>query len=66
MGNGVQLDETWTKRILDTVKGMEYGNVNIIVHAGKIVQIERTERKRFDTPALSPVRNPSGTLQKRG
>ncbi len=48
MGNPVQLDEIWTKRILDSISGLEYGHVQIIVHDGKIVQIERTERKRFE------------------
>lgn len=48
MSNPVQLDELWTERILDSIRGLEYGSVQIIVHDGKIVQIERTERRRFD------------------
>ncbi|PYI56168.1 YezD family protein [Paenibacillus flagellatus] len=53
MSNAVQLDDVWTDRILDSVKGLEYGSVQIIVHDGRIVQIERTERKRFDAFAQS-------------
>jgi hypothetical protein len=49
MGNPVQIDDIWAERILESVKGLEYGNVLIIVHDGRIVQIERTERKRFDS-----------------
>jgi hypothetical protein len=30
------------------VNGLEYGEVNIVVHDGRIVQIERKERKRYD------------------
>lgn len=49
MGTTVNLDQLWTDRILNSIKGLEYGSVHIIVHDGRIVQIERTERKRFDT-----------------
>lgn len=45
----VQLDDIWAERILNSVAGLEYGSVHIVVHDGKIVQIERTERKRFDS-----------------
>lgn len=45
----VQMDDIWAERILSSVAGLEYGSVQIIVHDGKIVQIERTERKRFDS-----------------
>ncbi|GFR37903.1 hypothetical protein PRECH8_11990 [Insulibacter thermoxylanivorax] len=50
MGKSVQIDDIWSKRVLDSIKGLEYGSVLIIVHDGRIVQIERTERRRFDTP----------------
>jgi len=49
MGNAVHIDEIWTERILNSIRGLEYGTVQIIVHDGKIVQIERTERKRFES-----------------
>lgn len=62
MGNAVQLDDIWTERILSSVRGLEYGNVQIIVHDGKIVQIERTERKRFDSYA-SQSRTRTETLK---
>ncbi|MDF2718414.1 MAG: hypothetical protein K0R28_5339 [Paenibacillus sp.] len=42
---------------MSSVKGLEYGNVQIIVHDGKIVQIERTERKRFDSYSASQSRS---------
>jgi len=43
-----ELDSRWQKEILDSLQGMAYGTVQIFVHDGHIVQIERTERKRFD------------------
>ncbi|RKN85399.1 YezD family protein [Paenibacillus ginsengarvi] len=58
MSNSVNLDDTWAERILSSVAGLEYGSVQIIVHDGKIVQIERTERKRFDTPLRNQNEQP--------
>jgi hypothetical protein len=31
------------------LNGLEYGVVQIVVHDGRIVQIDRTERSRFGT-----------------
>lgn len=36
------------KDIADAVYGLEYGVIEIKVHNSKIIQIEVTERKRFD------------------
>ncbi len=33
--------------ILNALLGLRFGSVEITVHEGKIVQIERKERKRF-------------------
>ncbi|CAG7620889.1 hypothetical protein PAESOLCIP111_02304 [Paenibacillus solanacearum] len=51
MAKPLQVDELWTKRILQSVNGLEYGIVQIVIHDGRIVQIERTERKRFEAEA---------------
>lgn len=64
MSNAVQLDDVWIERIVGSVRGMEYGSVNIIVHDGRIVQIERTERKRFDAFAQNRNRISSESLKK--
>lgn len=48
MAKPVELDEQWLGRIVDQVNGLQYGSVNITVHDGRIVQIDRTERTRFD------------------
>jgi len=32
------------------VKAVRYGVVQIVIHDSKVVQIERTERTRFDVP----------------
>ncbi|PZD95876.1 DUF2292 domain-containing protein [Paenibacillus sambharensis] len=51
MAKAVEINEYWRDRILEQVNGMEYGSVLITVHDGRIVQIDRTERKRFDPSA---------------
>lgn len=49
MAKPLDVDELWTHRIVQSINGLEYGTVQIIVHDGRIVQIERTERKRFES-----------------
>lgn len=51
MAKPLEVDELWQERILEQVSGLEYGQVVITVHDGRIVQIDRTERKRYDSPA---------------
>ncbi|GAA4878195.1 hypothetical protein GCM10023310_67810 [Paenibacillus vulneris] len=51
MAKPLQVDELWSSRIVNSVNGLEYGTVQIVVHDGRIVQIERTERKRFESEA---------------
>ncbi|TVY10032.1 YezD family protein [Paenibacillus cremeus] len=48
MAKPLEVDEHWIKRLAQSVNGLEYGTVQIVVHDGRIVQIERTERKRFE------------------
>jgi hypothetical protein len=48
MAKPLELDEVWIERITHVLAGMEYGNVQIVVHDGKITQIDRTDRKRFE------------------
>jgi len=38
----------WLKQIAECIEGLKYGQVQITVHDGRIVQIDRLERKRFD------------------
>ena len=45
-----QLKTTWLERIADSIEGLKYGHVQITIHDGKIVQIDRLERRRFDGP----------------
>lgn len=38
-------------RIADALRDLKFGSVEIVVHGGRIVQIERRERYRFDHEA---------------
>jgi len=44
------LSRTW-ERIETALRGLRFGSVEITVHYGRIVQIERREKLRLDTPA---------------
>lgn len=48
MAKPLEIDEVWQERILNQVSGMQYGQVVITVHDGRIVQIDRTERVRYE------------------
>lgn len=45
---GTGVDESTLQRLLDAIKGLRYGSVEIVIHDGKVVQIERSEKIRFD------------------
>ncbi len=42
---------TWLEPLLHAVRQLRFGSVEITVHDGRIVQIERKEKLRFETPA---------------
>ncbi len=44
-------DERTLQRVLEVIKDLRYGSVEVVVHDGKVVQIERREKMRFETPA---------------
>ncbi|MFC0214660.1 YezD family protein [Paenibacillus chartarius] len=48
MAKPLIVDEAWLERIAVSLNGLEYGTVQIVVHDGNIMQIDRTERRRFD------------------
>jgi hypothetical protein len=39
------------QEILQAIRGISYGSVEVIIHDGKIVQILRKEKLRFDQKA---------------
>ena len=49
VNGGIEKPE-WLEVVRQQVGSLSYGVVQIIIHDSKVVQIERTERTRFDTP----------------
>ena len=47
---------SWLNVVRDQVSSLEFGVVQIVVHAARVVQIERTEKLRFENPIA--VSNP--------
>lgn len=48
MTKPLKVDGVWLDRIAELLDEMEFGSLNIVVHEGQIVQVERTERKRYE------------------
>jgi len=46
----------WLAVVAEKVKAIRYGVVQIVIHDSKVVQIERTERTRFDVPQAAQGR----------
>jgi len=45
----------WLALVLSQVRGLRYGVVQLVVHDGRVTQIERTEKVRLDN---EPLRRP--------
>ncbi len=46
-------DQAWLAAVKDEVEGLRFGTVQVIIHEGQVVQIERISRRRIGTsPAL--------------
>lgn len=41
----------WVRIVKQSVGALQFGVVQIVVHNGKVVQIEKTEKLRFDQQA---------------
>lgn len=55
MAKPLKVDEEWLERIASLLDDMEFGSLHIVVHEGQIVQMERTERKRFGNTTSGAV-----------
>ena len=42
-----QEQHQWQEKIEELLQNMKYGNITIIVHDGKIIQIDKTEKHRI-------------------
>ncbi|WP_435925663.1 YezD family protein [Paenibacillus sp. DYY-L-2] len=57
MAKPLKVDEVWLERIAGLLNEMEFGSLNIVIHEGQIVQVERTERKRYELGPAASVKS---------
>ena len=60
MAKPLKVDDLWKERIAELLNNMEFGSLQIVVHEGQIVQMERTERKRFENTSSGTPKSSSG------
>jgi hypothetical protein len=46
--NEAQGEGGWRRRVLEAIRGIRYGSVEVVIHDARIVQIERREKVRFE------------------
>jgi hypothetical protein len=51
----------WLAVLRSHVESLRFGTVQIVVHEGRVVQIERAEKLRFDRPESASPANPAGS-----
>ncbi|HEY7428113.1 MAG TPA: YezD family protein [Gemmataceae bacterium] len=44
---------TW-QRVEDALRGLQFGSITLLVQDGVVVQVERTERKRYQRSPRTP------------
>jgi hypothetical protein len=42
------VDTDWERAVVEAIRALRYGSVEIVVHEGRVVQIETREKVRFD------------------
>ena len=52
-----QLHESWEKAVQEAIRSLRFGSVVVVVHEGKVTQIEKREKIR---PGEGPDRSPHG------
>jgi len=58
--------ESWLDMVRRQVGSLEFGVVQIVVHGARVVQIERTEKIRLETPLRSQNEGTSFARQASG
>jgi hypothetical protein len=41
-------ERAWTRAVFQAIRGVRYGSVEVRIHDGRVVQIERREKLRLD------------------
>lgn len=51
--SGLELTPDWLRLVQQKVESLRYGVVQLVVHDGRVTQIERTEKTRLPSPSDS-------------
>ena len=55
--------EQWQRAVEKAVQGLRFGSVEIVVHEGRVVQVETREKVRFDGAGRLPTRPRGAALR---
>jgi hypothetical protein len=61
----VPRDDRWEWQAIDAVRAIRYGSVEIVVHDGRVVQIESRVKVRYDGTDRRPQQLHSGEQENR-
>ena len=42
------VDADWERAVVEAIRALRFGSIEIVVHEGRVVQIETREKVRFD------------------
>ena len=42
------VDTDWERAVVEAIRSLRYGSVEIVIHEGRVVQIETRAKVRFD------------------
>jgi len=59
-------ESAWTHAVLQAIRGVRYGSVEVRIHDGRVVQIERREKLRLEGAGSLPDHRGCGNNQHRG
>jgi len=43
-----EVDTDWERAVVEAIRALRFGSIEIVVHEGRVVQIETREKVRFD------------------
>ena len=50
----------WIEAVSDRIKTLRFGKIELVIHQGKVTQIETTEKVRFEPLAPQPTDSQRG------
>lgn len=53
-GTDPQTPPAWERELIAAVRAVRFGSVEVIIHDGRVTQVERREKLRFDGPDRPP------------